>query len=84
LTTEVRATEARATEAGAAAVAPPMPEVAPQPNPTVHLDPALGLVVLDFVNAQGAVVSSIPTERQLDAFRRSQAEYGRAATDPPV
>lgn len=39
------------------------------PNPTVRLDPALGVVVVAFHDTHGAVTTSIPTQQQLDAYR---------------
>jgi len=44
------------------------------PNPTLLLDAALGLVVIEFVSKSGAVTSSIPTQRQLAAYREGTAE----------
>lgn len=41
-----------------------------QPNPSLQLDPALGLVVIEFLNDSGAVTDSIPSERQLEAYQR--------------
>lgn len=41
-----------------------------QPNPSLQLDPALGLVVIEFRNDSGAVTESIPSERQLEAYQR--------------
>jgi len=41
----------------------------PIPNPTLELDPALGLVVIQFRNANGAITSSIPSQQQIDAYR---------------
>ena len=38
-------------------------------NPSLRLDPALGLVVIEFRNDSGAVTSSIPSQRQIDAYR---------------
>ena len=43
------------------------------PNPTLRLDPALGLVVIEFVNQSGAVTSSIPSQRQLTAYQDGTA-----------
>ncbi|HEY0908803.1 MAG TPA: hypothetical protein VGD75_01060 [Bradyrhizobium sp.] len=43
------------------------------PTPTLRLDPALGLVVIEFVSDAGAVTSSFPTQRQLDAYRAGTA-----------
>jgi hypothetical protein len=39
------------------------------PNPTVRLDSALGLVVIEFRDAVGTVTNSIPTQQQLEAYR---------------
>jgi hypothetical protein len=39
-------------------------------NPSLRLDPALGLVVLEFHGGAGAVTTSIPSERQLQAYQR--------------
>jgi hypothetical protein len=39
-------------------------------NPSLRLDPALGLVVLEFHSGTGAVTTSIPSERQLEAYQR--------------
>jgi hypothetical protein len=41
----------------------------PTPNPTLALDAALGLVVIQFHNNSGAVTSSIPSQQQIDAYR---------------
>jgi len=38
-------------------------------NPSSQFDPTVGLVVLDFHNDSGTVTSSIPSERQLEAYR---------------
>jgi len=38
-------------------------------NPVSRLDPALGIVVLDFYNGQGVETSSIPTQKQLESYR---------------
>jgi hypothetical protein len=38
-------------------------------NPSLRLDPALGLVVIEFRNDSGAVTHSIPSQRQIDAYR---------------
>lgn len=52
----------------------PANEAAPRPssafpNPTLRLDPALALVVIEFRDDSGAVRSTIPTQQQLDAYR---------------
>lgn len=58
-----------------AATAPPTPSTPanqPSPNPTLQLDAEVGIVVLEFRNADGAVTNSIPTQQQLDAYRHWQ------------
>lgn len=55
------------------------------PNPSFHIDAALGLVVMEFRDGPGGASSSIPTAQQLDAYRRaaghaaSQSVSGSAA-----
>jgi hypothetical protein len=39
-------------------------------NPSLRLEPALGLVVLEFHSGSGAVTTSIPSQRQLEAYQR--------------
>jgi hypothetical protein len=46
------------------------PGAPPITNPTLRLDAALGLVVIEFRNQSGAVTTSIPSERQLRAYER--------------
>jgi hypothetical protein len=41
-------------------------------NPSLRLDAALGLVVIEFHNDAGVVTDSIPNARQLQAYRRWQ------------
>lgn len=50
----------------------PQPAVSGQPyvNPSLHLDPALGLVVIEFRDEAGEVTASIPSQRQIDAYRQ--------------
>lgn len=49
--------------------APPVQPASPMPNPQLRLDPALGLLVIEFRDTSGAVRASIPTQRQLNAYR---------------
>jgi len=49
--------------------APPVRPASPIPNPQVRLDPALGLVVIEFRDTSGAVTISIPSPHQLSAYR---------------
>jgi hypothetical protein len=52
--------------------APPQPMAAPlpTPNPTLRLDPALGMVVIEFHDTTGALTTSIPSQRQLAAYQK--------------
>ncbi|HTZ70724.1 MAG TPA: hypothetical protein VMB71_08765 [Acetobacteraceae bacterium] len=45
----------------------------PPVNPGLHLDPALNLVVLQFFDSEGNVTQSIPSQRQLQAYRQGDA-----------
>ena len=58
--------------------APPPPPGAGAPgggppavNPSLRLDPALGLVVLEFRDETGQVTGSIPSQRQIEAYHRA-------------
>ena len=46
------------------------------PNPSLNIDPALGIVIIEFHAQPGEVSFSIPTARQLDAYRSA---FGRTA-----
>ena len=55
-----------------AAQATAMPTAKPVPlfvNPSFQFDPTVGIVVIDFHNDTGAVTNSIPSQRQLEAYR---------------
>lgn len=57
----------------AAPTAPPAPALPPiGPNPRLRLDPALGVVVMEFLDSAGKVERSAPSEAQLQAYRRAQ------------
>jgi hypothetical protein len=59
--------------AGAPSVQPKEGAAAsPAPNPSLQLDPALGLVVIEFRNHAGDVTTSIPSQRQILAYQRWQ------------
>jgi len=53
----------------------PLPDTTPAgaPNPTLRLDPALGLVVLEYSAGRGDGTTSIPTAQQLEAYRTGAA-----------
>jgi hypothetical protein len=43
------------------------------PNPSLRLDPALGLVVLEFRDRSGRT-ATLPTERELAAYRSARSQ----------
>ncbi len=51
--------------------APPAAASPSYPNPAMHMDPALNLVVIEFHNAAGQMTDSTPTPRQLEAYRQT-------------
>lgn len=65
------------------AVPPPMtderPNNTPVFNPRLRLDAALNLVVIEFRTETGEVRDSIPSRRELDAYRRD-----RVSAEAPV
>lgn len=52
------------------------------PNPTLRLDPSLGMVVIEFRDGQGALKNSIPTQQQLDAYRTAERTNGGKGPAP--
>lgn len=63
----------------------PAASASAQPNPSLLLNPALGLVVIEFRNDAGAVTTSIPSERQLQEYQRWQTtHFGPAPSGMPV
>ena len=60
--------------------AEPVPPPSPIINPTLRLDAALGLVVIEFRNNSGAITTSIPSERQIAAYQRWAQTH---STGPP-
>lgn len=56
-----------------------------EPNPSLQLEPALGLIVIQFRNDAGAVTDSIPSERQLQAYQRwATTQFGPAPPGMPL
>jgi|YNPMSStandDraft_1061717.scaffolds.fasta_scaffold19408_2 hypothetical protein len=51
--------------------APPRPIEPPslRPNPSLSVDPVTGLVVMEFRNLSGEVTGTVPTARELAAYR---------------
>jgi hypothetical protein len=64
------AVKAKAATVEPTAVAAPSPTPPLTTNPVIRLDEALGLVVIQFRNASGAITTSIPSQRQLEAYQR--------------
>lgn len=70
----------KATTTDAPKATPPRPApVEPQPaavgtyvNPALRLDAELGLVVIEFRDDSGTLTSTIPSERQIQAYRSHQ------------
>ena len=55
------------------------------PNPTLRLDPSLGIVVIEFRNNAGEVANSIPTQQQLEAYRlRAESSSKKPQTKEPA
>jgi hypothetical protein len=56
------------------------------PNPSLRIDPALGIVVMEFRDRSGAVAATLPTQRELDAYhaaqRRGRREHSGAQAAP--
>ena len=56
-----------------------------EPNPSLQLEPTLGLVVIQFRNDAGMVTNSIPSERQLRAYQRwATTQLGPAPRGMPL
>jgi hypothetical protein len=54
--------------------APGIPASPGVPNPILRLDPALGLVVIEFLSKSGSITSSIPSQRELNAYQDGTAQ----------
>jgi hypothetical protein len=53
-------------------------------NPSRQFDPTVGIEVIQFHNSAGAVSSTIPSQRQLAAYRSHQATLpGEPSPEPP-
>ena len=64
-------------KAQAADLTQAVPPVTPVINPTLRLDAALELVVIEFRNNSGAITTSIPSQRQLREYQRwAQTQVG--------
>jgi hypothetical protein len=58
--------------------APTANSIQPYVNPTLRLDAAAGLVVIEFRDTSGKLTSSIPSERQIAAYRSHQTPRAKA------
>jgi len=56
---------------------------APFPNPVSHLDAALGIEVMQFVDNAGGITQSFPTQRQLASYTAGIGEPANAANPVP-
>ena len=64
---------------------PPVAQPAqPLPNPSLRLDPALGLVVIEFRDDRGAVAQTYPSERQLAAYRATSISGNGTLPAAPI
>jgi hypothetical protein len=70
---------APATPAGAGGAAPSVPML----NPRMRIDTELNLVVLEFRDDAGELRSSIPTPREIDAYRLA-AQAGEEPSAPDL
>lgn len=69
--TPVRATppEPPAQRVAVPAATSPAPSAPLLLNPVLHLEANLGVMVMEFRDSGGSVTHTIPTQRQLDAYR---------------
>ncbi len=61
---------ARSAPGAPAATPDPLPTA--RPNPSMRIDPSLGIVVMEFRDRSGTVAATLPTQRELDAYRSAQ------------
>lgn len=59
----------------------PAPADTGVPNPSLRLDPALGLVVMEFRDRQGRT-ETLPTEKELEAYRSAGGRPEGGAASP--
>lgn len=57
----------------------PVGPAVPVPNPAIRIEPALNLVVLEFRDGSGEVARTIPSPREIDAYRLGQATEDQPA-----
>ncbi len=76
-TAPVRTAEARTAIAPTTAPIHAAAEAPMLPNPRLRLDPALGIVVLEFRGTSGLPARSLPTEHELAAYRAAAISGAR-------
>lgn len=59
------------------------PEVGP-PNPRLRLDRDLGMVVIEFRDAAGRLAASLPTSREIEAYKASVLFGAELPSDVPA
>jgi hypothetical protein len=52
-------------------------------NPAFRFDSSIGMVVIEFHDDSGKLTNSIPSERQLQAYRTHQETPGEQPAPPP-
>ncbi len=52
------------------------------PNPSLCIDPALGILIIEFHDDTGKVSSTIPTAAQIDTYRRTAGQTAKTTTSP--
>jgi hypothetical protein len=72
------------TVAPAAQTASVVKPVALFANPSYRFDPTTGFVVIEFHDGKGAISNSIPTQRQLQAYRTHQEVPPGEPTSTPA
>lgn len=73
--------EARAAASEPAPPAQPAAVSSPIINPTLRLEPALGLVVIEFRDESGTITTSIPSQRQIEAYQRWAQTHAGASPE---
>lgn len=80
---------AAASRAAPQAVRPPPAEATPRPatpmlNPRMRIDTELNLVVLEFRDEAGELSHSLPSPREIDAYRQAAQERRPADAERPA
>jgi hypothetical protein len=51
----------------------------PFPDPKMAIDPSLGISVLEYLSSSGAIVSSIPSQQQLQSYQQGLTAKGNGS-----